>query len=276
MTNYLCSVSPGLVGNYDLGVQNNVWGVVDTYKEKIGRVKTGDRLAFIVGGIFRSLHLVESTVKHNPTPLWPARDGDYYSWRIQISDPIAFSTKDARVIGEEIGFMHGRFWGGTIMGANGVFNPHLTDDELRFIFGDFGVDSELLEPTSSEEELQDRVRQLLMHGPRPRPKGRKAPKKAKSTTTEYYRLPEVVAYVLQEANGRCESCFNQAPFLRSDGTPFLEVHHVKPLAKGGSDKAENAVALCPNCHRACHYAEDRADKTDALYEAVHRLVREDD
>lgn len=34
--------------------------------------------------------------------------------------------------------------------------------------------------------------------------------------------------------------------------PFLEVHHVKWLAKGGSDTVNNVVALCPNCHRKMH------------------------
>ena len=39
--------------------------------------------------------------------------------------------------------------------------------------------------------------------------------------------------------------------------PFLEVHHVKRLAKGGADVPSNTVALCPNCHRAAHYGAQR-------------------
>nr|WP_275041241.1 HNH endonuclease signature motif containing protein [Halomonas meridiana] len=47
---------------------------------------------------------------------------------------------------------------------------------------------------------------------------------------------------------------NLAPFNRkSDGSPYLEVHHRKPLAEGGDDTVANAIALCPNCHRAAHY-----------------------
>ncbi|WP_413817679.1 HNH endonuclease [Pseudomonas viridiflava] len=34
----------------------------------------------------------------------------------------------------------------------------------------------------------------------------------------------------------------------------MEVHHKIRLADGGLDTLENAVALCPNCHRATHYA----------------------
>ena len=34
---------------------------------------------------------------------------------------------------------------------------------------------------------------------------------------------------------------------------FLEVHHIKWLSNGGEDSVENALALCPNCHRQAHY-----------------------
>ena len=70
----------------------------------------------------------------------------------------------------------------------------------------------------------------------------------------YDRNPHVVAAVLERAKGICESCNLPAPFLRSkDLTPFLEVHHRKPLAEDGVDTIENALAVCPNCHRKAHY-----------------------
>ena len=44
------------------------------------------------------------------------------------------------------------------------------------------------------------------------------------------RHPDVVAEVLVRAQGSCERCHQPAPFLRrSDGTPYLEVHHLIPL-----------------------------------------------
>lgn len=71
---------------------------------------------------------------------------------------------------------------------------------------------------------------------------------------EFVRNPDVVAEVLARARGRCGRCHNPAPFERaSDGSPYLEVHHVLPLARGGDDSVENAIALCPNCHRHMHY-----------------------
>ncbi|HXU34436.1 MAG TPA: HNH endonuclease [Thermoanaerobaculia bacterium] len=33
----------------------------------------------------------------------------------------------------------------------------------------------------------------------------------------------------------------------------MEVHHRIRLAYGGEDTVENAVALCPNCHREAHH-----------------------
>jgi 5-methylcytosine-specific restriction protein A len=56
-----------------------------------------------------------------------------------------------------------------------------------------------------------------------------------------------------------------------DGYAYLEVHHVRPLAGRGSDTTTNAVALCPNCHRRCHFSSDRDEFKVALYEKVDRL-----
>ncbi|MCM7737031.1 HNH endonuclease [Enterobacter hormaechei] len=56
-----------------------------------------------------------------------------------------------------------------------------------------------------------------------------------------------------EQVSKCQSCKSDAPFLKVDGTPFLEVHHIEWLSNGGEDSVENAIALCPNCHRQAHY-----------------------
>ncbi|WP_207479601.1 HNH endonuclease [Arenibaculum pallidiluteum] len=84
-----------------------------------------------------------------------------------------------------------------------------------------------------------------------------APKKPATVTVlakAFIRNADVIAEVLDRANGTCEGCNESAPFdRRSDGTPYLEVHHKVPLAAGGDDTVENAVALCPNCHRNEHY-----------------------
>ncbi|NWD06389.1 HNH endonuclease [Pseudomonas gingeri] len=70
----------------------------------------------------------------------------------------------------------------------------------------------------------------------------------------YDRNPDVVAQVLLRAQGICEACAKPAPFRRSsNGTPYLEVHHIVQLAHGGDDSVDNAQALCPNCHREMHF-----------------------
>lgn len=70
------------------------------------------------------------------------------------------------------------------------------------------------------------------------------------------RNADVVAAVQVRANGICEHCCMPAPFKRRDGRPFLEVHHRIPLALDGLDTVENAIALCPNCHRELHFGKD--------------------
>lgn len=79
------------------------------------------------------------------------------------------------------------------------------------------------------------------------------PTKIWVTSPAFQRNPYVIVRTLQRAKGFCESCGSAAPFVRkSDGTPYLEVHHKTPLAQGGDDTYENTVALCPNCHRKMH------------------------
>ncbi|WP_223415304.1 MULTISPECIES: HNH endonuclease signature motif containing protein [unclassified Pseudomonas] len=73
-------------------------------------------------------------------------------------------------------------------------------------------------------------------------------------TVVFIRNPDVVAEVLSQANGVCTLCNQKAPFKRKkDQTPYLEVHHRKPLADGGEDIVANAIAVCPNCHRKAHH-----------------------
>lgn len=85
-------------------------------------------------------------------------------------------------------------------------------------------------------------------------KAGKRPRHLLVLTRSFARDPDVVAEVLVRANGTCEACDESAPFLRkSNHTPYLEVHHVVQLAHDGDDTVENALALCPNCHRERHF-----------------------
>lgn len=88
---------------------------------------------------------------------------------------------------------------------------------------------------------------------------KKANAKAIEVTTvskSFLRNADVVVETLERAKGICEYCKQDAPFIKdTDGKPFLEVHHIKPLAEDGEDTIMNTVALCPNCHRQAHYGK---------------------
>lgn len=84
----------------------------------------------------------------------------------------------------------------------------------------------------------------------------KFPEQVQIVSIAYRRNPDVVVEIMARANGKCERCGSDAPFIRAkDGSPFLEAHHWKPLAEGGEDTVQNAGALCPNCHRELHFGK---------------------
>lgn len=127
-------------------------------------------------------------------------------------------------------------------------------------------------PTADPGLLAQRVGRLLERGTLPPPSGQEAPASVMKETTLYERDPRVKAWVLKAATGICELCGTQ-PFESSDGTPYLEVHHVVPLARRGSDTIDNAVAICPNCHRELHHGRRAAKRRETLYLRVPRLRR---
>jgi 5-methylcytosine-specific restriction endonuclease McrA len=129
-------------------------------------------------------------------------------------------------------------------------------------------------PSSDEVILNQRVAKLRRTKLVGIPRGILKPQRAASNGSIFTRDPLVKAWVLNAASGCCEACKAPAPFCQEDGSPFLEVHHVLPLGEDGSDRITNAVALCPNCHRRCHFAGDRRDFIASIYKTVDRLVVE--
>lgn len=80
------------------------------------------------------------------------------------------------------------------------------------------------------------------------------PERQSVVISVFKRNPDVVAEVLARAQGICKGCNRPAPFFRArDNRPYLEVHHIVRLADGGKDSLNNAVALCPNCHKKAHF-----------------------
>lgn len=129
-------------------------------------------------------------------------------------------------------------------------------------------------PTADPKELSESVARALkrIHSRKPpAPTGQHKVPKSFTTVERYLRDPEVIAWVLREASENCENCGSAAPFKRSNGEPFLEVHHVRPLAEGGPDTTDNTVACCPNCHKRLHFDKEKDGLRLKLISSVKRL-----
>lgn len=87
----------------------------------------------------------------------------------------------------------------------------------------------------------------------------KAAKKEVKTSTVYVRKKIIANYVKDRAKGVCQLCGQPAPFIDRKGKPYLESHHIVWLSNDGDDAIENAVALCPNCHKKMHVLNDAED-----------------
>ena len=85
------------------------------------------------------------------------------------------------------------------------------------------------------------------------------------------RDPRVRAAVLRRALGMCEreGCGTSRSY-----SGFLDVHHI--LGAAVSDRVNNCVAICPNCHREAHFAPNRETINSSLLavaDGKHRTPR---
>ena len=171
-------------------------------------------------------------------------------------------------------------------GATTVYSKHCFDSASEAIeylrskdfpkpsFGCLSCKVSALEPTSDPRQLAESVEKLLAKGFISAPLGNRKPLHvAASSSTLVQRDPAVVAWVLIQANGKCELCATEAPFLTSKDRPYLEVHHVRTLASHGPDTIDNTVALCPNCHRSMHFSKFKDVLLEQIYGRLARLVR---
>ena len=83
----------------------------------------------------------------------------------------------------------------------------------------------------------------------------------------FIRSAEVVKETKSRANGICQFCNRPAPFTDKKGNPYLEVHHIIWLSRGGKDCTGNTVALCPNCHTRMHIL-DKPEDVEKLKSAI--------
>ncbi|MCL2417435.1 MAG: HNH endonuclease [Bacteroidales bacterium] len=124
-------------------------------------------------------------------------------------------------------------------------NAHKTIDQINKEF----EEKVKFSKNDSEQERQERLKLA-----------NKRPISTSAQVNVFLRNPDVKVEILRRANEHCEYCQSPAPFKKDgDGEGFLEVHHIIPLAEDGDDTVENAVALCPNCHRHAHYGKNSFD-----------------
>lgn len=126
----------------------------------------------------------------------------------------------------------------------------------------------------AELESKNVLREVPLQPYRVEPVGETQPEAVLTEVQRFARSALVRERVLALADGRCEACDEPAPFNGTNDQPFLEIHHVRPLAQQGSDTVGNTVALCPNCHREVHHSKDALALVARLYQRVGRLVRE--
>lgn len=126
---------------------------------------------------------------------------------------------------------------------------------------------------SKVAEFETNIDSIRKKKPINLPVGNNTPDKITNQTTQYIRCPHVVAWILDNSNGICECCNAKAPFLKENNAPFLEVHHLRRLADGGSDTITNAIAVCPNCHRELHYGQNKQTLINTLYTKIIRIKK---
>ncbi|GIU46623.1 hypothetical protein TUM3794_39590 [Shewanella colwelliana] len=127
--------------------------------------------------------------------------------------------------------------------VNDIENNTVTDQLIEY---QKKLENEVIKSQKNRKERLARLDKI----------GKTKPEKIQVTTYVFKRNPDVIAEALYRADGRCENdkCQGYKAFnRRSNGTPYVEVHHINPLSEGGLDIPENTIVLCPNCHREKHF-----------------------
>lgn len=114
--------------------------------------------------------------------------------------------------------------------------------ELRLVDGESPGDEDVV---SDEETLRELAENASRTDSASRSRGGRS-----------YRTSKFVReYALDWADGYCQGCGEEAPFVTPNGDRYLEVHHVFRRADGGPDHPDAVIALCPNCHSKRHYGQ---------------------
>ncbi|WP_266080625.1 HNH endonuclease [Haladaptatus caseinilyticus] len=92
--------------------------------------------------------------------------------------------------------------------------------------------------------------------------------------SRYQRAQPIKEFVKTRADGMCEACGEAAPFENRAGEPYLEVHHIDELGKGGEDHPSKVVALCPTCHKRIHHGQKGGKINEELRDKLQNGLAE--
>lgn len=71
------------------------------------------------------------------------------------------------------------------------------------------------------------------------------------------RNPKFAHLVKEKAKYICEIC-GQKPFIKKNGKPYAEAHHIYTLSKSRIDSPKYIICVCPTCHRVLEYGNDQS------------------
>jgi len=95
--------------------------------------------------------------------------------------------------------------------------------------------------------------------------GKKRTEKKEVYVDRVERNPRIVSNLKKLRPNKCQIC-EEDHFLKENGEPYSEVHHIEELSKGGSQVTDNCLVLCPTCHMKMHHASVEIDDLGNKFE----------
>jgi 5-methylcytosine-specific restriction endonuclease McrA len=111
--------------------------------------------------------------------------------------------------------------------------------------------------SETRESVTESLKRELSSYPEP---GRRSPfviRKIRRILESYERPSAVTNWVKRNRGDTCQICGLHG-FLKRDGTPYCEVHHLFHLANDPPAECLNPeylIVVCANCHRRMHYGD---------------------
>jgi len=171
---------------------------------------------------------------------------------------------------------------GIYLGHHFEDRPDVKDNMRKAIIFELEIDALDAQAPEATESPKSNKKTTLKLWSRPlqevyrlasqRPNKTATPKERRAITYLYQGSEAVRIYVLRRANGICEGCGSNAPFVTKQRRPYLEPHHVRRRADGGPDDPGWVAALCPNCHREVHYGVKGEELNQRLSDILAKTV----